>query len=275
LVHPIVSWLTAEHQRALFRSLVFTRKKGGSMKEYTEVACVRQISRYPVKSMAGESLDEVKVGWHGLAGDRRFAFVRGGDKSGLPWLSAREFQRLILYSSRFADSRDIASSSIIVTTPDGRQVALDSTELLNEIETGSGIEIRLIQIWRGTYDSMPISLISSASVQTLSRQIGLDLEVERFRANMVVDAFEDRPFPEDKWVGRLLVFGDRDDSVRIRVNRRDLRCSIVNLDPKSAKENPAILNEIVTGRKNLLGVYASTERPGTIKVGDVIRLLKE
>ena len=47
--------------------------------------------RYPVKSMAGEELSEVEVSWHGLAGDRRWAFVRDGMvDSGFPWLTIRQ-----------------------------------------------------------------------------------------------------------------------------------------------------------------------------------------
>ena len=29
--------------------------------------------RYPVKSMAGERLEQTELGWHGLPGDRRYA----------------------------------------------------------------------------------------------------------------------------------------------------------------------------------------------------------
>jgi len=47
--------------------------------------------RYPVKSLAAEPLSEVDVSWHGLAGDRRWAFVRDGvPQSGFPWLTLRE-----------------------------------------------------------------------------------------------------------------------------------------------------------------------------------------
>jgi hypothetical protein len=47
--------------------------------------------RYPVKSMAAETLAEVDVSWHGLVGDRRWAFVReGAERSGFPWLTLRE-----------------------------------------------------------------------------------------------------------------------------------------------------------------------------------------
>ena len=44
----------------------------------TVVGHVAALWRYPVKSMAGEKLDAVEVSWHGLAGDRRWAFIRAG-----------------------------------------------------------------------------------------------------------------------------------------------------------------------------------------------------
>ncbi len=42
------------------------------------VGRVAALRRYPVKSMAAEELDAVEVSWHGLAGDRRWAFVHDG-----------------------------------------------------------------------------------------------------------------------------------------------------------------------------------------------------
>ena len=47
--------------------------------------------RYPVKSMAAEALTTVDVSWQGLAGDRRWAFLRDGvaqsGSRGLPFAS--------------------------------------------------------------------------------------------------------------------------------------------------------------------------------------------
>jgi uncharacterized protein len=57
----------------------------------TEVGRVATLWRYPVKSMAAEELDAVEVSWHGLAGDRRWAFIRDQQvRSGFPWLTIRE-----------------------------------------------------------------------------------------------------------------------------------------------------------------------------------------
>lgn len=62
-----------------------------------ELGRVYEIVRYPVKSMAGTILESAFLGWHGLNGDRRFAFRRMGDDSGFPWLSASRVAELILY----------------------------------------------------------------------------------------------------------------------------------------------------------------------------------
>ena len=49
----------------------------------TVVGRVAGLWRYPVKSMAAERLEDVEVSWHGLAGDRRWAFARDGVREAL------------------------------------------------------------------------------------------------------------------------------------------------------------------------------------------------
>jgi uncharacterized protein YcbX len=241
-------------------------------KEYKVVAEVRQIFLYPVKSMRGQSVSEARLGWHGLAGDRRFAFTRVGNPSGLPWLSAREIPTLLLYEAAFIDLAVPDRSSILVTTPRGQSLAVDSPELLRELEDLYEGKLLLTRLWRGTFDSMDISMISNNAVESVARLVGQDLSAERFRPNLVVQAVESKPYPEDRWLGELLVFGDRPDSARIRINRKDLRCTIVNFDPRTAEPGPDVLGKIVQSRRNLVGVYGTTERPGTIKVNDLVYL---
>jgi uncharacterized protein YcbX len=48
-----------------------------------EIGHVEAIFRYPVKSMAGESLEVANLGWHGLDGDRRLALRRIENRSGM------------------------------------------------------------------------------------------------------------------------------------------------------------------------------------------------
>jgi len=236
------------------------------------IATVTQLFHYPVKSMRGQSIQEARLGWHGFTGDRRFAFTRTGNTSGLPFLSARECPGIILYQAAFIDPEHPDRSPIAVTTPSGQILPLDSPQLVQELEALYGGRIHLSQLWRGTFDSMDVSLISGNAIISTSAAVGQPLEVERFRPNIVVTSMETKAYPEDKWVGELLIFGERQDSARIRANRKDLRCTIVNLDPSTAERSPDVLREIARNRRNLLGVYGSAERTGTIKVGDTVFL---
>ena len=85
-----------------------------------QIGEVQAIFRYPVKSMAGHRLERVEVGWHGLEGDRRFAFRRVDSKEGLPWLTAGRMPQLISYrpSAIFQKNGDPAD----VETPDGKRL---------------------------------------------------------------------------------------------------------------------------------------------------------
>ena len=77
-----------------------------------------EIWRYPVKSMAGESLPRADVSWQGLAGDRRWAFIRPGiPRSGFSWLTIRQQPRMWQYHPGFAEPGDPDRSPTIVRTP--------------------------------------------------------------------------------------------------------------------------------------------------------------
>ena len=79
--------------------------------------------RYPVKSMAAEGLEDVEVSWHGLAGDRRWAFIRGGQvRSGFPWLTIRERPEMARYRPRFAEPDRPNGSLTLVRPPSGREL---------------------------------------------------------------------------------------------------------------------------------------------------------
>ena len=62
-----------------------------------EIGAVEAIFRYPVKSMGGERLGVTNLGWYGLEGDRRLAFRRMGNRSGMPWLTASKLPDLLRF----------------------------------------------------------------------------------------------------------------------------------------------------------------------------------
>ena len=118
--------------------------------------------RYPVKSMAGEPLRASEVSWNGLAGDRRWAFIRAGlERSDFPWLTSRERADLGGTVAAFIspDRRDM--SDPVVATPEGDEY--DVTDPTSG-ERRSGDGARVIKQNRGVFDMMPLSLIDTQTV---------------------------------------------------------------------------------------------------------------
>lgn len=229
-----------------------------------EVGIVRALYRYPVKSMKGESLAETQVGWYGLEGDRRYAFVRGDVVSSFPWLTARQLPQMLMYVPQFTDPTDVKNSAVAVTTANGRYLPITSPELAVELAEAYGADVNLINIGRGTFDSFPLSVMSMATATALAA------DFRRFRQNIVIETTSGKPFAEEDWLGQALVFGEQ---TRIRLNRHISRCVMVTLDVETAVSKPALLKTIAQTRDNCVGVHASTEVPGRIAVGDGVWLI--
>jgi uncharacterized protein len=230
----------------------------------TVVGRIAALWRYPVKSMPGENLEKTEVSWHGVAGDRRWAFVRDGQvRSGFPWLTMRELPELAHYRPRFADPGRPDASLTLVRTPSGGELEVADPALAAEL----GLGVRVIKQNRGIFDTMPLSLLTTRTVASLGRLAGTDLAPERFRPNLLVDALSG-DFPDDGWVGRILRIG----GLRMRVDQRDQRCLMVTIDPVTLDRDPAILRAIARERDARLGVYGSTVQPGQVAVGDPVVL---
>lgn len=230
-----------------------------------EVGRVAALWRYPVKSMGAEALGNVEVSWHGLAGDRRWAFVRDGVvRSGFPWLTIRERPDMGQYRPWFVEPDRLDGSPVMVRTPSGHDLDVVDPALAAELGHGA----RVIKQYGGVFDAMPLSLITVQTVAGLGALIGADLDVGRFRPNLLVEGTGDAVFPEDAWVGAVLRIG----GMRMRVDQRDDRCVMVNVDPVTTQRDPAILRAIARERQACLGVYGSTVQPGRVAVGDRVAI---
>ena len=221
--------------------------------------------RYPVKSMAAEALDEVLVSWHGLAGDRRWAFVRPGiPRSGFPWLTIRQQPEMSRYRPYFRDPKRPDASSTIVRTPAGEEFEVVDPAFAGTLGEG----VRVIKQAVGVFDAMPLSLLTTQALAALGEFAGADLDPLRFRPNLLIDAAGDLAFPEDGWCGAVLRVGE----LLMRVDRRDERCVVVNVDPATTERDSKILRAIARERDACLGVYGTTVTPGRVAVDDAVYL---
>lgn len=228
------------------------------------VGRVAGLWRYPVKSMAAEPLAEVEVAWHGLAGDRRWAFIRDGvPQSGFPWLTLRERADMSHYLPSFVDPAQPDKSATLVRTPSGVVFDITDPALAAELCPQGA---RVIKQNRGIFDTFPLSLITTRTIARLGETVGAPLDVHRFRPNILVEAADDAPFQEDDWVGCVLRIG----GMAMRIDKRDGRCVVITIDPTTTERNPAILRTVARDRQGCLGVYGSTVTPGRIAVNDAV-----
>jgi uncharacterized protein YcbX len=229
------------------------------------VGRVVAVFRYPVKSMAAEPVENVDVSWHGLSGDRRWAFVRPDlPSNGFPWLTLRQRNDLNDYHPRWTDPACPDTSAVTVRTPAAAEFEVTAPALAAELGAG----VRVMKLDRGTFDTLPLSVITTQTVNGLGALLGTEVNVRRFRPNLVVEAFGAVAYPEDGWVGRTLTVG----TAWMRVDARDKRCVVINVDPVTGRRDPAVLRAVTGHRDTCLGVYGSTLRPGRVAVGDPVLL---
>lgn len=238
-----------------------------------QLGYVRELARYPVKSMAGVATSSAFLGWHGLQGDRRFAFRRVDDNSGFPWLSASRLPGLLLYRPLGLDESANEPAPTHVRTPEGIDLPLNSVELRDSVAAKFHDAVELMKLRHGIFDEATVSVINLATISAIGAASEQNLDTRRFRANVVIESASTEPFAEDAWVGRTLVFGNHETGPMVNVTMRDERCVMINFDPDTAEADARIMKAAVRLNQNCAGVYGTVMRTGQINVGEPVSLL--
>jgi uncharacterized protein YcbX len=92
----------------------------------TKVGTVKEVRRYPIKSMAGEMLDRVELGSRGLPGDRVWAVrdeVRGGIRG------AKKIPKLMTLSARFTTPVGVGVNPAEILFPDGSRASTEDADI--------------------------------------------------------------------------------------------------------------------------------------------------
>jgi len=237
-----------------------------------EIGDVEALFRYPVKSMRGEQLEAASLGWHGIDGDRRLAFRRVDNRSGMPWLTASKLPDLLLFAPLRREDGAQDDIPTHIRTPDGEEMTVFGEDLATEIGRRYKSPVQMMQLNHGIFDEAPISVITSDTMREIGRLAGRTLDVRRFRPNVVVRSLRSVPFQEDEWLGGVLSFGEEEDAPAITVTMRDVRCSMVNLDPDTASSAPEVMKTIVHAHENTAGIYGAVTRIGRLALGQSIFL---
>ncbi len=241
------------------------------MSDKTLIGRVRSLFVYPVKSMAGISVQHCNISWNGVEGDRNYALLRANDHGGMPWLTASKYPSLLLYQPYYVP--DTNNDTVYVRTPDNGEYSVEDAALIEDISSKAEYQLALVKLSTGIFDCERISLISSYTLTNIGNRIGTDLDIRNFRPNIFMDLAHPSWLDERDLVGRSLQIGVEDSGPIVRIKREDERCMMVNLNPDSAQQDPRILRDIVRNQNTNAGVYADIERTGQTNVGDDIYLL--
>lgn len=225
------------------------------------VGIVADLWRFPVKSFGGERTRRTFVGPFGPIGDRRYAVTTPGGEP----LSARRLIALLRYSAHYRDRDHIDAPS--VTTPDGRVYDVDDPDLSSEIGALMDRDVELTRTPQAFHDAAPVHIVGLQAVAAIGALLGNDLDVRRFRPNIVAELSDDVPFAEAGWVGKRIRVGE---SVELQVVSPTERCVVTTVDPDTGERDKRVLAKLASERENLFGVYALVRRPGWVSVGDEI-----
>ena len=214
---------------------------------------VLQLHRWPVKSMAGETLDELELFEHGVPHDRRWALTwRDGQL-----LTARVSPRLLAWAAR------MDGEGVVVTDPEGREWGWgDDVRRRLRDDLGRAVDLHEdVTLNQDLHDSVLVTFEGSR------RAIG-DRDLRRFRTNIHVE-IDAPPFAETGWEGRTLEIGE----ATLDLLHPCKRCVIVTRDPDTQVADPGLLKHLHAERGSIFGINARPRGRATIRVGDRVRVL--
>ena len=257
---------------------------------------------YPIKSIAGISLKESFAGERGLEYDRRWMLIDENNN----FITQRQYHSMALIDltldgenivlahrskniSEIKIPLEIQNGSPIQSTLWNDQVKVIWPNLFADgwFSEVLNIKCRLVYLPDDSKrqidpdyvqqamntslsDGYPYLLAGTKSLDDIREKTRIDLEMKRFRPNLVVKT--QSAFDEDSW--KKLRIGD----LVFEVVKPCARCVMTTIDPETGKAGKEPLKTLATYRKQngkvLFGQNVIIKSEGVIRVGDEIKIVE-
>jgi uncharacterized protein YcbX len=209
---------------------------------------VSELWRYPVKSMAGETLHQVDVREDGVAGDR---LLQVRDAQGRVVTSRSRPRLLGLHAGLASDGEPLVEDR-----------PWTDPWVAAAVEAAAGPGARLVRS-QGLerFDILPLLVATDGAVAAFGH------DRRRLRPNLVVGGVDG--LAERDWEGRALRAG----SVVIGIRGLRQRCIMTTFDPDTLAQDVEVLRGIHRRFGGRIALNCYVVRGGTLSVGDPVELV--
>lgn len=229
------------------------------------IGTVSELHRWPVKSFAGETLQEAELDGRGIPGDRAHALWRKGGKR----VTARGLPQVLCWSARYDAPVDGTIPAPLLTAPDGTTHRWDDDGLAATLSAQLGIDVALTTDEQGQQD-LPMSVLITLEPtrRLIEEELDRPVDLERFRTNIHLDV-DVEPFAEIGWEGKKIRIGDAE----LDLLHPCLRCSIVTREPGTGDTWGGLLKHLVRQHDSTFGINARPLARSRVRVGDPVELI--
>jgi uncharacterized protein YcbX len=209
---------------------------------------VQEIWRYPVKSMAGETLQTAELTVDGVQGDR---ILQVRSASGRV-VTSRTRPLLLRHTATLSSQGDVLV--------DGRP--WNEASAACSVETAAGDGARLVRSEpEERFDILPLLLATDGMLGAT----GFDRR--RFRPNLIIAGVPG--LRERQWEGAQMRVGP----VVIFMEDLRTRCIMTTFDPDSGAQDLGVLLRIQQEFNGQLGLNSYVVTPGVVSVGDKVEVI--
>jgi len=210
---------------------------------------VTEIWRYPVKTMAGETLERAAVGFLGIEGDR----VMHVENAKGSVITSRSHPRFLGHNGSLSQHGEVMV--------DGKP--WDSPDVTSEVEDIVGPDAKLVR-YEGAerFDVLPLLVATDGAIAAFGH------DRRRLRPNIVIGGVNG--LTEREWPDACLQIG----KVLIGVQDLRLRCIMTSYDPDTLVQDKEITRGIYRRFDGKLALNCFVIEGGEIAAGDEVRLVQ-
>jgi uncharacterized protein YcbX len=208
---------------------------------------LKELWRYPIKSMAGEQLQEVELTKLGLAGDRQILVQAATGRI----LTSRTHHKLLGLKGTLDPDNQPRINGLLWNSKEATQLVSDTLNQPVKLIRHEGPE---------RFDILPLLVATDGAVNYMQ------IDSRRLRPNLIIGGVEG--LEERNWPEHTLQIG----STTIAPAQLRGRCVMTTYDPDTLVQDMNVLRNIIKKLDGVMALDTAVITPGHLRVNDSVQL---